>query len=235
MPRKIKVSKKKVKEPDEFISTSSLIINYVKNNYRNIIPVAAVVLIVAIITVGWFYYSSKREKEAAHLFYQSKQLYNSSKNIQNNYQSVVERYRLSLGKFEDIRNEYSGTSSAIESLFYIGDCHYNLREYDKAVDNYEQFLNISRKGNYLRYFAFEGLGYCYEEKGDYEKALEHFTKSMEEGGIDIKELAYLNIARCYEALNNKAKALEFYKKLIDDQNNSIFSELVQNKVEILMN
>ena len=47
-------------------------------------------LIVAIITVGWFYYSSKREKEAAHLFYQSKRLYNSSKNIQNNYKRRLE-------------------------------------------------------------------------------------------------------------------------------------------------
>jgi len=235
MPRKIKISRKKIDEPDEFVSTSSSVIDYLKNNYRNIIPVTVVVLAIAIIAFGWFYYSKEREKEAASLLYQSKQIYNTSQQAQRNGQSVEETYRLSLGKFEDIKNKYSGTSSAIESSFYMGDCYYHLREYDKAMDHYHQFLNSSSKGDYLTYFAFEGLGYCYEEKGDYQKALENFKKSMEEGDMDIKELALMNIARCYEALNDKAKALEFYQQLSDDQSNSIFSELVQDKIEALKN
>ena len=235
MPRKIKISRKKIDEPDEFVSTSSFVIDYVRNNYRNIIPVTVVILVIAIVAFGWFYYSKEREREASSLFYQSKQIYNTTQNTQNNYQSVEEKYRLSLGKFEDIRNNYSGTSSSIESSFYIGDCYYHLREYDKAIDYYNQFLNNSSKGDYLKYFAFEGLGYCYEEKGNYEKALENFKKSMEEGDVDIKELAFMNMARCYEALNDKANALEFYQKLSDDQSNSIFSGLVQDKIEALKN
>ena len=235
MPRKIKISRKKIDEPDEFVSTSSFVIDYVKNNYRNIIPVAVVILVIVIVAIGWFYYNKERAREASSLFYRSKQMYNASQNTQSNDQSVEEKYRLSLGKFEDIRNNYSGTSSAIEASFYIGDCYYHLREYDKAIDYYNQFLNNSGKGDYLRYFAFEGLGYCYEEKGNYEKALENFKQSMEEGDIDIKELAFMNIARCYEALNDKANALEFYQKLSEDQSNSIFSGLVQDKIEALKN
>ncbi len=235
MPRKIKISRKKIKEPDEFVSTSSLIIDYVRKNYRNIIPVAVVALVIAIVAFGWFYYSKGREIEASSLLYQAKQIYNSSQNIKNNYQSIEEKYRLSLGKFEDIKNRYSGTSSAANSSFYIGDCYYHLREYDKAIDYYKQFLNISGKSNYLRYFAFEGLGYCYEEKRDYEKALGYFKSSMEEGDIDFKKLAFIAMARCYESLNDRAKALEFYNRLSDDQSNSIFLELIQDKVEALKN
>lgn len=235
MPRKIKISRKKIDEPDEFVSTSSSVIDYLRNNYRNIIPATVVVLAIAMVAFGWFYYSKGRASEAASLLYQSKQIYNTSQHAQNNDQSVEETYRLSLDKFDDIKNKYPGTSSAIESSFYIGDCYYRLREYDKAIDYYHQFLNSSSKGDYLIYFAFEGLGYCYEEKGDYEKALENFKKSIEESEMDINELALVNIARCYEALNDKAKALEFYQKLSDDQSNSIFSELVQDKIENLTN
>ena len=65
MPRKIKISKKKVNEPDEFVSTTSLVIDYVKNHYRNIIPVTVAVLAILMVAFGWFYYSKERQKEAS--------------------------------------------------------------------------------------------------------------------------------------------------------------------------
>ncbi|KPJ62063.1 MAG: hypothetical protein AMJ42_00235 [Deltaproteobacteria bacterium DG_8] len=235
MPKRRRIIRKKIKEPDEFMSTSGLIIGYVKNNYRNIIPIALLVLIISFLTYGWIYYNREKEKEASHLFYQLKQFYQTSRYNQTNNQPVERSYYLAIGKFEDIIKKYSGTSSAIKALFYIGDCYYHSRDYDKAIDYYKQFINRSRKGDYLVCFAFEGLGYCYEEKEDYQQALEYFKKSMEESEIDIEELQYLNIARCYEALNDKANALQFYKRIIDNQGNSIFSELAQDKVRALKN
>ena len=233
MPRKRRVIKKKVKEPDEFISTSSLIIGYVRNNSQLVIQIAVVVLIISFLTYGWIYYTREKKKEASLLFYQSEQFYKSDRYSHTANQPVEERYSVALRKFEDIMKKYSGTSSALKALFYIGECYYHLRDYDKAIDYYTQFINRSRKGDYLACFAFEGLGYCYEEKGVYEQALEYFKKSMEASEVDIEELHYLNIARCYEALNDKAHALQFYKKVIDDKSNSIFSELAQDKVRAL--
>ena len=233
MPKKRRIIRKKLKEPDEFISTSGLIIGYVRNNSRHIMRIAVVVLIISFLTYGWIYYNREKEKEASLLFYQSERFYKRYSQTAN--QPVEERYSLALRKFEDIMKKYSGTSSAIKALFYIGDCYYHLRDFDKAIDYYKQFINRSRKGDYLVCFAFEGLGYCYEEKEDYEQALEYFKKSMEESEIDIEELHYLNIARCYEALNDKVNALQFYKKVIDNQSNSIFSELAQDKVRALKN
>lgn len=232
MPKKRRVIKKKIKEPDEFISTSGLIIRYVRNNSRNVIRMVVVVIIVSFVTYGWFYYSREKEQEASHLFYRTEQLYQRG---QSN-QTAEERYQVVLGKFENIMAKYKGTSSAIKALFYIGDCYYHLRDYDKAIDYYRQFINRSSKGDYLRCFAFEGLGYCYEERGDYEQALKHFKNSME--GTDssnIKELEYLNLARSYEALNDSKSALQFYKKLIDNQGDSLFLELAKDKVNALKN
>lgn len=232
MPKRIRVIKKKVKEPDEFISTSGLIIRYVRSNYRNVIRIVVVVLIISFITYGWFYSKREKEKEASHLFYQTEQLYKRGKGNQ----TAKERYQVALGKFENIVKKYKGTSSALRALFYLGDCYYRLRDYDKAIDYYEQFINKSSKDDFLRCFAYEGLGYCYEEKGEYEQALKHFKKSMEEtDGNNIKELEYLNLARNYEALSDNASALQFYKKVIDNQGDSLFSELAQDKVAALEN
>ncbi len=235
MPKRRRVSKKNIKETDEHVSTSGSVVEYVTNNYRNIIPVGIIVVFIAIVTIAWFYYGKGREKKASYLFYQSKQFYQSSMTSQSADKPIEERYQAALEKFEDITKRYSGTSSAIESVLYIGDCYYHLKKYDPAIDYYTQFINKARKDNYLRSFAFEGLGYCYEGKGDYEQALSYFKKSVNEGTKHVHDLTYLNIARCYEALNDKANALEFYKKFTDEQNNSIFSKLAQEKIELLEN
>ena len=52
MPRKIKVVKQKATEPDEFISTSSIVLDYIKNNYVAMGGAVAVLLVVAIIIFG---------------------------------------------------------------------------------------------------------------------------------------------------------------------------------------
>jgi tetratricopeptide (TPR) repeat protein len=79
------------------------------------------------------------------------------------------------------------------------------------------------------------LGYCYEEKGDYEKALDYFKRSLNEDNCAIEKLLYLNIAGCYEALNDNASALEYYKKTGGDESNSPFFTLARDKVAALKN
>jgi hypothetical protein len=54
-------------------------------------------------------------------------------------------------------------------------------------------------------------------------------------GSDLKVLGYLNMARNYEALNDRENALQYYKKIIDDQADSLFSALAQDKISALKN
>ena len=235
MPRKIKVTRQKATEPDEFISTSSSIFDYVKNNYVTIAGAAGIVLVVALITLGWYYYSSEREREALNIFNKAKQMYQQSAANQTNNQPQTDFYHPALEQFEEVVTTYSGTSSAVSSLLYIGDCYYHLKDYDKAIDSYMRFLNTAGKDDYLRQFAYEGLGYCQEEKGDHEKALDFFKQSLSEPHCAIKNLLYLNVARCYEALEDNTAALEYYNKAGGDESNSLFFELAQERANSLKN
>ena len=235
MPRKIKVVKQKATEPDEFISTSSVVLDYVKNNYVMLGSAAAIVLVVAFIIFGFYYYSREREQEALGLFTQAKQMYQKSTASQTNDQPQTPLYRQALEKFEEVVVNYSHATSATKSLLYIGDCYYHLQDYDKAIENYMSFVNTSKKDNYLRQFAFEGLGYGYEGKGDHEKALDYFKQSLNEPNCAIKNQLYLNIARCYEALKDNTAALEYYKKAGGDGNKSPFIALAEDKAAALKN
>ena len=233
MPRKIKVPKKKANEPDEFISTSSVVVEYVKNNYRTLMSGAAIGLVLFLIVFGWLYYTRGKEKEAVNLYNQAKRIYQSGPRIQKENQPRGEVYRTSLEKFEEVYNNYPNTASATAASLYLGDCYYHLKEYDKAIEYYMHFIDTSEKSDYLRCFAFEGLGYCYEEQGNYQKALEYYQESIKESAGAIKELLYLNVARCYEALQDKTNALEFYKKAVDGQSNSLFATLARDKIALL--
>lgn len=235
MPRKIKVVKQKATEPDEFISTSSIVLDYIKSNYVVIGSAVAVLLVVVIIIFGLAYYSREREQEALGFFNQAKQIYQQSTTAQANQQPPIPLYSQALEKFKEVVENYSHATSATTSLLYMGDCYYHLKDYDNAIDHYMRFINTADKDDYLRQFALEGLGYCYEEKGDYEKALDYFKQSLNEGNCAIENLLYLNIARCYEALKDNTSALEYYKKAGGDESNSPFFRLAQDKVAALKN
>ncbi len=233
MPRKIKVVKKKVTEPDEFISTSSVFVDYIKSNYTTIGIVFGVVLLVALIAFGWFYHRKGKEKEALVLFNQAKQTFQQITAAGDQSRDVG--YRLALQKFEKVSSNYAGTKCAVLSLLYLGDCSYRLKEYDKAIEYYLSFIDKTKRGYYLRYFAFEGLGYCFEEKGDFEKAIDYYNQSLKISDIALQDLVYLNIARCYEALNDKKNALAYYKKVGNGQDDSVFFKLAKEKIMTMQN
>ncbi len=141
MPRKIKVPKKKANKPDEFISTSSVVVEYVKNNYRALMSGAIIGLVLFLIVFGWLYYTRGKEKEAVNLYNQAKRIYQSDPRIQEENQSRGEVYRTSLDKFQEVYTNYPTTASATAAALYLGNCYYRLKEYDKAIEYYMHFID----------------------------------------------------------------------------------------------
>jgi len=81
--------------------------------------------------------------------------------------------------------------------------------------------------------AAQSLGYCYEAKGEFAKALENFQKNAEGQASVYQEEGLLGVARCYEALNQKPKALETYQKALAKNPKSKMTEFMQWKVSEL--
>ncbi len=144
-----------------------------------------------------------------------------------------QKYRDALAQFSAIEEKYPGTDSGVNALFYLGESSYRLKEYDKAIDFYTRFISRSRPGNYLRCYAYEGLGYCHEEKQDYATAVECYGRSLQEQSNALPDLLYVAIARCYEALNDKTKALDYYKKVTGDKKGSVLLTIAADRIASL--
>ena len=144
-------------------------------------------------------------------------------------------YKNVLGKFDEVITKFPRTLSGEISLLYKGNILLKLNQFEEATKSYQAFLEKAGKKKPYRLFAMEGLGYCYEGKKEYEKAIEAYQKIVEEGGGFQVGDAYLNLGRCYEKLGKNKEALENYKAFLKVSRKSVMTNSVLRKISILEN
>lgn len=224
-----KVSRKKLlNEPDEFITTTGRVIQFLRENQRRLTIYGIVAA--AVIAAGFLGYSYFRwqEGKAEAIQQQALQLYQTAYSQTGNLEKEKENYKKSLEKFQEALGVYGRGATGQVSQLYIGNCYYAMREYDNAIQAYGQCLEGP-----FRTLALQSLGYAYEAKGDYAKALENFSKNAEGASNPEQEEGLLGVARCYEALKQPAKALEAYQKALSKNPKSKMAEFIQWKVSEL--
>ena len=72
-------------------------------------------------------------------------------------------YKRSLGKFEKLKDWYPFSRFAILAELKIADCYYKLEEYDKAIEAYEQFINLHPRNEAVPQAIYH-IGLCYFEQ-----------------------------------------------------------------------
>lgn len=230
---------KKTMEKKELLQANAIFLfwdriqTYTKKNIRQI---AAIGLIICMLVAGigfWKVKQTRAEKESLVLF--SNAISTMAKNSENPTDRE-EKYNQALKGFRNASNQYPNTKAGIAALFYAGNCSYNIKKYDDAISYYKKFLDTSGSVLYfLRPFAYEGIGYVYEEQGEYKKALEWFKKQKSEEPAGVNSMALLNLARCYEFVEDREAACQSYREFIEKHPLSSFKEIAQVKIANLCN
>ncbi len=76
--------------------------------------------------------------------------------------------------FQQIVNDYGSTNSGETAKLYLGNCYFNLKDYDNAM---KQFDGYSGDNDIIKASCISGVGAVYEVKGDLKKAGEYFEKA----------------------------------------------------------
>ncbi len=224
-----KISRKKLlKEPDEFISTTAKVLQFLREHQRKVSIFGVVALALVASGAGGYYYSRWQESKAQVIQQQALQIYQEAFRKAANPEGEKEIYRKALERFRESMSAYSWGTAAQVSWVYIGDCHYNLREYDEAITAFSRCLDGP-----FRSMALSGLGYGYEAKGDYAKAAENYRKNAEENLNPFQGEGMLGLARCYVALDQKQKALEVYQRALAKNPKSQMADFIQWKISEL--
>jgi len=123
-------------------------------------------------------------------------------------------------------------SKSIKVRYDRGLAHFNQRQYDKAVEIFQQILSENRS-NYLSDNSQYWIGESYYQLKDYRKALNEFARILEFKNTNkIKDATFM-MAKCHEKLNESNAALKIYRRILTEFPNYHHLNIVRWKVRTL--
>jgi tetratricopeptide (TPR) repeat protein len=145
----------------------------------------------------------------------------------------LQEYKGLLEKFDEVHTKFPKTKFGKLSVLYKGNIHLRLGEFEEAIKAYETFLQKTGKEKFYRSMALEGLGFSYEGKREYEKAVNAFQKVIDLGETFQLGNAYWAIGRCYEKLGKNKEAVENYKLFLKVSQKSQMANIILQKISNL--
>lgn len=225
-----KLSKKKLKEPDEFITLTERAFTFVQNHLKEVVLGTSVVVAIVMALSLYQMWEKRKEAQAQTAFASAMEAYQkASSDREANAQALKD----ALGKLDEVSKRFPRTRPGRLSLLYQGNLHLRQGSYDEAIKAFATFRDKGGEDRLFRAFATEGLAYAYEGKKDYAKALEYYRKTIESGEILPMQNAYLGAGRCYERLGKREEALESYRAYLKGAQKSPESNVVEHRVALL--
>ncbi|MBU0983193.1 MAG: tetratricopeptide repeat protein [candidate division Zixibacteria bacterium] len=167
MAGKVKLSKRQIKE-DQFTTFMLTAKDRLSENWQPI-ALGVVGLIAVVALISWYFNSQTAQVgEASEQF----------ANAMRDYSS--ERYQPALLGFQQIMDNYGGTSEARRAAFLTGRIHLNAREYSEAITFFQKFLREAKKDPMNRAAALGGIAACYEDQANLTEAASYYMQAADE-------------------------------------------------------
>ncbi len=231
MTRTKKIIKKKLKEPDEFITLTERTYLFITHHFKKI---AVSGIIVLILVFSFFFYQRWERKNEEHAYKTFSLAFETYERVNSPYQEgSPQEVKNVIEELNEVIKKFPKTTYGKLSFLYKGNLYFKLGEFEKAIQAYESFLQKADKEKLHRSFAMQGLGYSYEGKKEYEKAVSAFQKVIELGQSFQMGDAYLGMARCYEKMGKNKEAIENYKHFLKVSQKSQMANIIMKKVSNL--
>lgn len=218
-----RITRKEIKQPDEFISFSARAFEFAQTHTRKIIIGAASVLALALLMWAVSAYSNKKEAQASRLLAQAQELLQPISPEAQAGQPVPaagkvdpEASARALALLQDVVDHYKRTEAGKVAWILLGQRQYEEGNFDAAIDTYEAFLKKGGRKPELKAMAREGLAYAHEAKEDFAQAAIYYEQLSKSSLTNVQGWAFLGMARCYESLGEVQKAIDAYRTLLAD-------------------
>jgi tetratricopeptide (TPR) repeat protein len=230
MATKKKVSRKRLlKEPDEFLSLSARLFQFVvEHKYQVLAALGGVILIVLGLS-GWRYYSHQRDSESLAAFQKLWDRYESLRNAndsdpQRAYQNVRD-------DFEQLIADYGERPGGRFARVIFADICYDGGEVEKAIAHYNEALQ-DFPPSFYRDQILSGLGYAHEAKGEYAKAVAFFEEIAKGSNQALKAESLFNLGRLYAKLGEEKMSHRAFQKIVENAPQSLYAELAAERTAI---
>jgi tetratricopeptide (TPR) repeat protein len=213
-----KISRKELKQPDEFQSFVGNAQEFLRTNLRQAIVSASIVLAAGALAVGIYYYEIHRDNIAGDRFY-------SAIGELNN-----KNYKAAEADFQKLAQDEPGREVGKLARFYLGSAYFQDGQLDKARDALVAYVPDA-KDDLFASMAYEDLAVIYEKMGDLQKAQGAYAQAAAIPGPE-QSRAQLQVARLMAAQGDKAGAINAYQNFMLS---NPFSRDRQTVIEALAN
>ena len=216
MAKKKKIKRKELlKEPDEFLTFSSRLFNWIVTHQRQLYTAGIVVAGLFLLYMGGYFYYRHMNKKAQELYNTAYEALASNMKPDTNTKDWAKTQDL----FQKVIHDYSLSKASRLALPQAAYAAYRQKKYDDAIGLYEKFLSkIGDEPNYSMLTQM-ALAACYEKKGSMDKAIQLLEPLSQEKANPFRELAMLNLARVYllaHRTEDSKKVLEEFVKEFPD-------------------
>jgi len=221
-----KMDKRDLVQTDVFQETFAEILDYARENRQKLYAAAGVLALVIVLAAGYFFYSASYEKDAGKLYFEAR-----LKVMKADPMGMGLAMNEAIKTYSDVVEKYPSSDAAQAARYELGSVYFDAGEYDRSIQVYAAFIDKASKKDLRMLYARVGIGYAYEAKKEYDKALDAFSKVTESNPGNVFEgLGYRNMARVYEEMNDLGKATEYYKKALEKTKDPAASSLLKRKI-----
>jgi predicted negative regulator of RcsB-dependent stress response len=214
--QKKSISRKELlKKPDEFITTSNKIAQWVNAHYQKVIWVGAVVVLAAGVFFGYRAYAAHQEKQGREAYFAALELPEITQKIK---------------KLSAVTTDYPRTQGAQKAWISLGHLYYQQKDFTRALAAYRSALSRGKLLPEFQSLVNESLAYVLEEKGDLKEAADTFSQILKGPNPLVKENAHLNLARVFIKLGRTKEAKSAYQDFLKAFPNSTYAPLVRDRL-----
>ncbi len=220
--------KRDLAEPDEFITFWTKLLSFISEYRFQFSCALGAILAIGAVAAGIHYFSIKAEYNAFALLDQGISKYEAILKVNGPEKAYTEVEK----DFQLILEKYSGREGGNIARIVFANICYNAGDYDRAIRLYNKSLQHFDNEPFYKFLIINNLAYSHEEKKDYQAAVQYFERIASEPDYSIKDEALFNLGGIYAALGENSKSVETFKKIMSDHNDSIYGEVVKEKVAL---
>jgi tetratricopeptide (TPR) repeat protein len=211
MAKKKTTRKELLKKDDEFISLSNRFFLYVSAHKKQIQYIAVSVMIIIAIVIGislYFKHLNKKSLAAYNLAY-TNLVSDSTSNI------TEDAINKSIEELDSLIKKYGWTKMATLAIPQLAYLKFGQGKYDEAISLYQTYLKKDESASIYHLMTHFGLAAAYEAKSEYQSAIQHLKKIIDDENNFLKEEAMFSLGRLYALSGQQEMSKKAFKDFVN--------------------
>ena len=238
-----KVSRKELKEPDEFLSFTVRALRWINAQKVALIVGALALAVVIMGNFAWSWYSLSKEKAASVAFIQAREILDArviprddaagTSSSDGTFSSEDDKFRAAIAEFEQVAKSHSNSATAALATYYVAEYSHRTGEYDKAIENFKNYLKVEGPTGELSVFAVEGIAASLEAQGKGDQAAQQYRR-LTESPFDMQpDRGLFHVARLEQKAGRTDEAVRLFNEIVEKYPKTTYMRDIQDRLSVL--